>query len=87
MLQVTENDVENTHYYSYIYQKYKSEYKNKNCDSKVAVQFVQTYLPEIKTIWTWTCQLGREKKTKKQKQHLQRNAKHEGSQYYTTKTG
>lgn len=85
MLQVTENDVENTHYYSYIYQKYKSEYKNKNCDSKVAVQFVQTYLPEIKTIWTWTCQLGREKKNKKQ--HLQRNAKHEGSQYYTTKTG
>lgn len=30
--------------------KYKSEYKNKNCDSKVVVQLVQTCLRENKTI-------------------------------------
>lgn len=47
MLQVWK-DVQNTHYYSLFTMKYKSEYKNKNCDSKVAVQFVQTCLPEIK---------------------------------------
>lgn len=45
MLQVIEKRCRK---YTLLLLKYKSEYKNKNCDSKVAVQFVQTCLPEIK---------------------------------------
>lgn len=91
MLQVFENYVENTHNYSWIYKVQKSsEYKNKNCDSKVAVQFVQTCLPEIKLFERQLVSLA-ERKTKKTKQkkkeHLQRNAKHQGWRFYTTKTG
>ena len=48
--------------------KYKSQYKNKKCDSKVAVQFVQTCLLEIK-LFEHQLDGGR-------KGDLLRNAKH-----------
>lgn len=58
MLQVGK-DLEKIHITTLKFTKYKSGYKNRNCDSNVAVQIVQTHLPEIKTIWTSTCQHGK----------------------------
>lgn len=58
MLQVIENDVENTYDYS---QKYKSEYKNKKTQN-IAVQFVQTCLPEVKLLGHQLVSLAEETK-------------------------
>lgn len=62
MLQVIEKGCRK---YTLLLLKYKSEYKNKNCDSNVAVQFVQTCLPEIKLSEHQLVSLAEEKTKKK----------------------
>lgn len=61
MLQVIEKGCRK---YILLLLKYKSEYKNKNCDSNVAVQFVQTCLPEIKLSEHQLVSLAEEKNKK-----------------------
>lgn len=66
MLQVIEKRCRK---YTLLLLKYKSEYKNKNCDSKVAVQFVQTCLPEIKLFEHQLVSLAERKKKTSLEKH------------------